>query len=90
MATSLPAWSPRVSDPTTHPHPSLAATLRRLEEIVRALEADETDLDGALGLFEEGIAVLREARERVQEAELKVQRVLDAAADDLRVSDLDV
>lgn len=77
-----------MSDATARP--SLAATLRRLEDIVRALEADETDLDRALALFEEGIAVLRDARERVQEAELKVQRVLDAAADDLRVSDLDV
>jgi exodeoxyribonuclease VII small subunit len=77
-----------VSDPATRP--SLATTLRRLEEIVRALEAEETDLDRSLALFEEGIAVLREAREQVQEAELKVQRVLDAAADDLRVSDLDV
>lgn len=77
-----------MSDPTARA--SFAATLRRLEDIVRALEADETDLDRALALFEEGIAVLRDARERVQEAELKVQRVLDAAADDLRVSDLDV
>jgi exodeoxyribonuclease VII small subunit len=68
---------------------SLTGTLRRLEEIVRALEGDEPDLDRALALFEEGVALLRVARERVAEAELRVQRVLENASGDLKVSDLD-
>ena len=69
---------------------SLAATLRRLEEIVRSLEAEDADLDRALELFEEGVATLRMARERVAAAELRVQRVLEEAGGDLRVADLDV
>jgi exodeoxyribonuclease VII small subunit len=69
--------------------PPLAATLRRLEEIVRALEAEETDLDRALALFEEGVTLLREARGRVEEAELRVQQVLENAAGDLRLKRLD-
>jgi len=69
---------------------SLATTLRRLEEIVRALEAEDADLDRALELFEEGVVALRLARERVAEAELRVQRVLEEAGGDLRVADLDV
>jgi exodeoxyribonuclease VII small subunit len=68
---------------------SLTGTLRRLEEIVRALEGGESDLDRALALFEEGVALLRVARERVAEAELRVQRVLENASGDLRVTDLD-
>jgi exodeoxyribonuclease VII small subunit len=67
----------------------LAAALRRLEEIVRGLESEETDLDQALALFEEGVGLLKDARGRVEVAELRVQRVLEDAAGDLKVSDLD-
>jgi exodeoxyribonuclease VII small subunit len=75
----------------TAPEPvPLAQTLRRLEEIVRALEADDADLDRALALFEEGVTLLREARARLGDAELRVQQVLEDAAGELRVSDLDV
>jgi exodeoxyribonuclease VII small subunit len=69
--------------------PPLADELLRLEEIVRKLEADDVDLDTALGLFEEGVARLRAARERLADAELKVQAVLEAANGDIRVRDLD-
>jgi len=68
--------------------PSLGDELRRLEEIVRRLEADDVDLDAALALFEEGVARLRAARERLQEAEVKVQRVLERADGSLGVRDI--
>jgi exodeoxyribonuclease VII small subunit len=58
---------------------SLQEELRRLEEIVRRLEANDLDLDAALGLFEEGISRLRAARERLQDAEVRIQRVLERA-----------
>lgn len=75
----------------TAPEPlPLAQTLRRLEEIVRGLEADDLDLDRALALFEEGVSLLREARGRLSEAELRVQQVLEDAEGELRVNDLDV
>jgi exodeoxyribonuclease VII small subunit len=67
---------------------SLSTDLRRLEEIVRQLEADDTDLDHALLLFEEGVAKLRAARERLSEAELRVQKVLDDAAGELRIEEV--
>jgi exodeoxyribonuclease VII small subunit len=63
--------------------------LTRLEEIVRRLEADDLELDAALELFEEGVARLRAARERLATAELQVQKVLEEAGGDLRVTDLD-
>jgi exodeoxyribonuclease VII small subunit len=65
-----------VSDPAATPV-SLQEELRRLEEIVRRLEANDLDLDGALALFEEGITRLRAARERLQDAEVRIQRVLE-------------
>ena len=67
---------------------SIAQDLNRLEEIVRRLEADDVELDAALALFEEGVARLRAARERLASAEVKVQTVLEEAGD-LRLSDLD-
>ena len=67
---------------------SLSADLQRLEHIVRQLESDDTDLDQALVLFEEGIAKLRAARERLADAELRIQKVLEDAAGQLRVEEL--
>ncbi len=67
----------------------LAEELARLEEIVRKLEAEDVDLDAALALFEEGVARLRSARERLAAAELKVQSVLEDASGDIRLTDLD-
>ena len=68
---------------------SLAAELQRLEEIVRKLEADDVDLDDALAIFEEGVRRLRAARDRLAQAELKVQSVLQDADGTLRTNDLD-
>ena len=67
-----------MSDPNATPV-SLQDELRRLEEIVRRLEANDLDLDGALALFEEGITRLRAARERLQDAEVRIQKVLERA-----------
>jgi len=88
MATYGPAWSD-VMARTDAGLPPLADELARLEEIVRKLESDDVELDAALALFEEGVARLRAARERLAAAELKVQAVLEEAGGHLRVTDLD-
>jgi exodeoxyribonuclease VII small subunit len=77
---------PSSVSPETAP---LADELAKLEEIVRRLESDDVELDAALALFEEGVARLRAARERLAAAELKVQAVLEAAEGDIRLADLD-
>ncbi len=71
------------------PAPSLAEELTRLEEIVRQLEREDGDLDRALALFEEGVTRLRRARERLAQAESRVQKVLADASGALRLEDLD-
>ena len=74
------------------PQPGTASVideLARLEEIVRRLESEDLELDSALALFEEGVARLRAARERLAAAELKVQAVLEEASGDLRYTKLD-
>ena len=75
--------------PTSDSPPSLPSEQARLEEIVRKLEAEDADLDEALALFEEGVQRLRGARDRLAEAELKVQSVLESADGTLRTTDLD-
>lgn len=55
---------------------SLEARLKRLEEIVVALEADGVPLDRALSLFEEGVGHLRRAERLLSEAELKVEELI--------------
>ncbi len=68
---------------------SFAAQLERLEAIVRQLEGQDLDLDDALKLFEEGVERLREARDRLTAAEVKVKQVLTDQAGNLKVEDLD-
>lgn len=54
----------------------LEGRLRRLDEIVSALEADDLELDRALALFEEGVGHVRKARKILAEAELKVEELV--------------
>lgn len=68
---------------------ALADELARLEEIVRRLESDDLDLDAALALFEQGVACLRSARDRLSAAEVRVRTVLEEANGTLRLGELD-
>jgi exodeoxyribonuclease VII small subunit len=92
---SARGWSLDVTGPPARPPagppspPSLADELARLEEIVRRLEADDLDLDGALALFEQGVGCLRAARERLAAAEVRVRTVLEEANGTLRLGELD-
>ena len=56
--------------------PGLEDRLRRLEEILAKLEAEELDLEHALALFEEGIGHVREAEKTLSAAALRVDEVL--------------
>lgn len=57
---------------------SLEARLRRLEEIMGQLEADEVDVEKALVLFEEGVRHVRAAEKVLSETELRVEELLTA------------
>jgi exodeoxyribonuclease VII small subunit len=58
----------------------LEGRLRRLEEIVSALEADEVELERALELFEEGVGHVRQAEGILARTELRVEELLGDGA----------
>ena len=68
--------------------PSFRSEIERLEEIVRALESNELDLDDALRLFEEGVGRLKAARGLLRESQLSVKRVLEEANGTLSTEDV--
>ena len=54
---------------------SYAESMKRLEQIVAALEAGGTVLDETLKLFEEGSKLLKECKSELSEAEGKVEKL---------------
>jgi len=67
------------------PVASLETRLRRLEEISLALEEDNVELDAALALFAEGVDNVRAARAILQEAELRIERLIADADGNARL-----
>ncbi len=75
------------------------ASLASLEKIVRELERGELPLEKSLELFEEGVRLSRECQERLNEAERRIEVLLQdnegrtfasaLAADDLARAGLD-
>jgi exodeoxyribonuclease VII small subunit len=57
---------------------TLEARLRRLEEIMGQLEADEVDVEKALALFEEGVQHVRAAERILAATELRVEELLSS------------
>ena len=47
-------------------------SMKRLEDVVRLLERGDAPLDGALALFEEGTALIKDCTKMLDEAEQKV------------------
>lgn len=63
------------------PDTGLDARLKRIEEIVAALDSDTLELDEALALFEEGVAHLGLAREMLAKTELRVEELIGPEGD---------
>ena len=51
--------------------------LDRLEKIVQKMEAGELSLDQSLKMFEEGVKLSRECHDQLDQAEQKVQVLLE-------------
>lgn len=57
---------------------SFEQALQRLEAVVKELETGDLSLDNALALFQEGVALARQCGMQLDEAEAKIEKLLDA------------
>lgn len=70
--------------------PGFETALSELEEIVRALDREEMQLDEALELFREGVGHLRTANRLLDDAEGQVEELIEEASGELETVDFDV
>ena len=63
---------------------SIEAKLIELEEILEDLESGKLELDDALKKFEKGLKLSRECQQTLEEAEMKIQVLME---DELKDSD---
>lgn len=56
--------------------PKFEDALRRLEQIVEALETKEAALDQSLELFEEGVKLARHCQTKLEDAKRRVELLL--------------
>ena len=55
----------------------------RLEEITSVLEKEDLELEEGLRLFEEGVGLIREARQRLSSANSKVEKLIGSMEEGL-------
>jgi exodeoxyribonuclease VII small subunit len=61
-----------MTKPVINKEMKLEEALRRLGEVVKALDSEEIDLDSSLALYEEGVALTRLCNEKLSAAERRV------------------
>ncbi len=52
-------------------------SLKKLESIVKKLEDENINLEDSVKSFEEGVNLVKECQKQLQNAELKVKKLLD-------------
>jgi exodeoxyribonuclease VII small subunit len=62
--------------------PSFEEDMQALQELVTKLEQGETPLDESLQIFEEGTKLLKRCRERLQQTENRVEKIMENMAED--------
>lgn len=68
---------------------SFETSLTELEQIVGKLESGDLPLEQSLELFEKGINLSRECRERLTKAERRIEILMKNAGGDLAVEEFD-
>ena len=61
--------------------------LKRIEEIVEALEQGEVSLDDSLKLYEEGQSLIKFCREKLTKVEEKVKELIRTEKGDFKLKD---
>lgn len=60
---------------------SFEQALTRLEALVEEMEAGEAKLDATLQAYEEGMALVKQCRHTLEQAELRVEKVMQQHTD---------
>lgn len=63
--------------------------LKKLEGIVEAMESDDLPLESLLAKYEEGSRLAKMCREKLSEAEMKIQQLEKNAAGELKLKSLE-
>ncbi len=71
------------------PQGSFEGSMQRLEDIRRLLEEGALSLDESLKLYEEGIRAFRACQKLLEEAELKVRKLVETTEGGLREEPFD-
>ena len=69
---------------------SFEHSLKRLEEIVEALEQGNVALDDVMKMYEEGVQISKECLEQLSRAEVKLKRLSKDAQGSFELFDEDV
>lgn len=67
----------------------LEDAMKRLDEVVRALDTDGRELEDSLKLYEEGVRLVRVCHEKLTEAERKVKLLKLSAEGEMTEADFD-
>ncbi|HEY9167348.1 MAG TPA: exodeoxyribonuclease VII small subunit [Candidatus Kryptonia bacterium] len=71
-------------------NPTFEESLKRLEEIVEALEAGDAPLDESIKLYEEGMALAKSCMTQLNEAKLKLKKIQKDSSGSLEEGDLEI
>ncbi len=66
---------------------SFEEALERLNEIVKALEHSDAPLDDSLKLFEEGVALVKQCNDQIDQAETKIKQLVRSSDGTLEEQD---
>lgn len=66
---------------------SFEDALERLNEIVKALEHSDAPLDDSLKLFEEGVALVKQCNDQIDQAEAKIKQLVRSSDGTLEEQD---
>lgn len=68
---------------------SFTESLKRLEEILEKLQDPDCELEESLQLLEEGLKLHKECKEKLDQADAKIQKILRSTTSDLPVDPLE-
>jgi len=74
---------------STEKKPRFEDYLRQVEEAVRSLESGKLGLDESMERYEQGVAALKQCRRLLEQAELKIQMLVQQKDGSLSTEDLE-